>query len=157
MVGFSVEEDKATPTTVKEKTDGLLREVVADATVLASLDAANMNSHSPRCQPLQNFSGTKLLANATRSAALEASFSANPVSGDCSALRPNQPPPGSMQGIPGSVSSRSGKVGLRSGRPRRLRQDMRWRNDYGASGMFLTHDSHADLNQQALSQCRCVG
>ena len=35
-----------------------------------------------------------------------------PVSGYCSATRPNQPPPlGSMQGIPDSVSGRSGKNG----------------------------------------------
>ena len=80
------------------------------------------------------------------------------VSGLCSAIRPNQPPPpGSMQGIPGSVSSRSGKLGRGSGRPRKLRQDMRWRNDYGASAWFFTHDSHADLNHQALSQCKCTG
>ena len=52
-------------------------------------------------------------------------------------------------GIPDSVSSPSGKVERRSGRPKRLRQDMRWKNDCGTSALFSTHDSHADLNHQA--------
>ena len=45
----------------------------------------------------------------------------------------------------------------RSSRLRRWRQGMRWRNDCGASALFLTHNSHADLTHQASSQCRCVG
>ena len=46
-------------------------------------------------------------------------------------------------GIPDSVFSSSGKAERRSGRPRRLRQDMRWRNDCGASARFSYDDSHA--------------
>ena len=79
------------------------------------------------------------------------------VSGDCSPTRPNRPqPPGSKQGIPGSVSNGPGKVRRRSGRPRRWRQDMRWCNKCGESALFSIRDSHADLDHQALSQCRCV-
>ena len=54
---------------------------------------------------------------------------------------------------PDSVSNSSEKVEWRSGRPRRLRQDMRWRSDCGASALWSTRDTHADLIHQALSQC----
>ena len=54
-------------------------------------------------------------------------------------------------GIPDSVSSPSGKVERRSSKPKRLRQDMRWQNDCGAITPFSTHDTHADLIQQAFS------
>ena len=73
-------------------------------------------------------------------------------------MRPNRPLPlGSVQGIPDSVSSPSGKVERRPGRPRRLRHDMSWTSDCGASARFLTQDSHADWIHQALSQCKCIG
>ena len=75
----------------------------------------------------------------------------------CSASRPNQPPPpGSMHEIPDAVPSPSGKVERHSGRPRRLRQDMRRRSDCGASALFSTHDTHADLIHQALTQCKRI-
>ena len=72
------------------------------------------------------------------------------VSVDCLAIRPKHPPPpGSMQGIP-EFRLQSGKVERRSGRPRRLRQYMRWRSDCGPSALFSTHDTHADLMTQVL-------
>ena len=54
------------------------------------------------------------------------------------------------------VSSPSWTVEWRSGRPRRLRQDMRWRSDCRESELFAIRDM-LTLNHQALSQCRCNG
>ena len=43
-----------------------------------------------------------------------------------------------------------------SSKPRKLRQDIRRRNDYGANAMILTHDEHADLNHLAFIHCKCA-